>query len=91
MIQHIEHIIVFGGLELVCVDNDDVYIVDRELEVLRNIHQPELVLALKCREEGSFANGSREIIEHYVSDDGKVDVTLFANVRQLPDSAVLIV
>jgi hypothetical protein len=67
--MHLEHEIVFETLELLRVDGQQVYVVDRVREELRSLEEPTRRVPLVQRQFGSRPDGELEVLERYADDD----------------------
>jgi hypothetical protein len=67
--MHLEHEIVFETLELLRVDGQQVYVVDRVREELRSLEEPTKRVPLVQRQFGSRPDGELEVLERYADND----------------------
>jgi hypothetical protein len=74
-----EQIIVFGSVELICIDTGEVYIVRREQEEVSSIGDPKRTLRLAQRQIGRLSDGGLEVLERYASEDGSESLVIDAS------------
>lgn len=64
-----EHEIVFGDVELIRIEGDLVYIVDREREELRSLDGTHPKFTLTQQQYGRCPDGEIEVLERYATED----------------------
>lgn len=81
----IGHAVVFGSLELVCIDFTRWFVVDREREELRSLDLPCEKMELAQRQCGRGPEGDLEVLERYATEDGSISIVLDASPAYLAD------
>jgi hypothetical protein len=80
-----EHEIVFGNVELVRIEGERIYVVDREREELRSLDWSHRDFKLTQRQFGRLEDGGVEILERYALDDVSESIVLDSSPSQLED------
>jgi hypothetical protein len=65
---YVDQFLILGDVEVVTVNGEKTYIVDRKRKKLRNIRDLSEVLHLDQRQSGRRADRSLEILERYKAD-----------------------
>jgi hypothetical protein len=65
----IEHYLVLEKIELIIIDGDRYFVVDRDRGELRNLLDPAEVFPLAQRQIGRLPDGDLEVLERYQADD----------------------
>ena len=76
MNTRIGHAVVFGTLELVCLDDTRWFVVDRARQELRSLDVPCQRMPLSQRQAGQRSDGGQEILECYETEDGSESIML---------------
>src|SRR5205085_4972698 len=74
-----EQIIVFGSLELICIDTGEVYLVNRAQEEVSRVDDPNRTLKLTQRQFGTLPDGGLEILERYATEDNSESLVIDAS------------
>ncbi len=68
--MNIDHFLILQNVEIIIVDGEKAYVMDRTREELRSLIDPHEILPLCQRQSGRLPDGELEVLVRYQAEDG---------------------